>query len=128
MTGLLIATTNPGKIREIQGILNWIPITLLTLDQFPDVPEPDEPGETFAELVQPGDRAQRSSDQPLNLLRAAADFPGAGLALGPGIGRARQHPVLGGHPALAGVAEERRHAVFDAGCADDFGAAHLDKH
>src|SRR6266545_3321474 len=41
---LLIATTNPGKIREIQGILNWIDIELLTLDQFPGIPEPEETG------------------------------------------------------------------------------------
>jgi len=46
---LLIATTNPGKIREIQGILNWIDIELLTLDQFPGIPEPEETGATFAE-------------------------------------------------------------------------------
>jgi XTP/dITP diphosphohydrolase len=49
VTGLLIATTNAGKIREIQGILNWIPITLLTLDQFPGIPDPEETGKTFAE-------------------------------------------------------------------------------
>ena len=49
MTGLLVATTNPGKIREIQGVLNWIPITLLTLEQFPGIPEPQETGTTFAE-------------------------------------------------------------------------------
>jgi XTP/dITP diphosphohydrolase len=46
---LLIATTNPGKIREIEGILNWIPITLVTLADFPGLPEPEETGETFAE-------------------------------------------------------------------------------
>ena len=49
MTGLLLATTNPGKIREIEGILNWIPITLVTLERFPGLPEPEETGETFAE-------------------------------------------------------------------------------
>ena len=49
MTGLLIATTNPGKIREIEGILNWIPIKLVTLADFPGIPEPAETGETFAE-------------------------------------------------------------------------------
>lgn len=46
---LLIATTNPGKLREIKDILNWIPIELVTLELFPDVPEPEETGETFAE-------------------------------------------------------------------------------
>jgi XTP/dITP diphosphohydrolase len=46
---LLIATTNPGKLREIKDILNWIPIELVTLELFPEVPEPEETGETFAE-------------------------------------------------------------------------------
>ena len=46
---LLIATTNPGKLREIKDILNWIPIELVTLELFPEIPEPEETGETFAE-------------------------------------------------------------------------------
>ena len=47
MRTLLIATTNPGKIREIQGILDGVPIELATLDQFPGIPEPEETGLTF---------------------------------------------------------------------------------
>jgi XTP/dITP diphosphohydrolase len=46
---LLLATTNPGKIREIKGILSGVPVTLLTLDDFPAVAEPEETGRTFAE-------------------------------------------------------------------------------
>ena len=46
---LLIATTNPGKIREIRGILEGVSIELATLDQFPGIPEPEETGATFAE-------------------------------------------------------------------------------
>jgi XTP/dITP diphosphohydrolase len=46
---LLIATTNPGKLREIKDILNWIPIELVTLELFPELPEPEETGDTFAE-------------------------------------------------------------------------------
>ena len=48
-TALLIATTNPGKIREIRGILAGAPVELHWLDEFPDVPEPEETGKTFAE-------------------------------------------------------------------------------
>src|SRR5437773_695415 len=90
MTGLLIATTNPGKIREIQGILNWIPITLITLDQFPDVPEPDEPGETFAENARI--KALHYADR--TGLPAVADDSGLEIeALGnlPGVHSARWH-------------------------------------
>ena len=46
---LLIATTNPGKMKEIQGILDQIPLTLLSLADFPSIVEPEETGSTFAE-------------------------------------------------------------------------------
>ena len=45
---LLIATTNPGKVREIRLLLGGLAIRLLTLADLPPVPEPDETGETFA--------------------------------------------------------------------------------
>lgn len=46
---ILIATTNPGKIREIRSVLDGIPTTWLTLSDVPPVPEPLETGATFAE-------------------------------------------------------------------------------
>lgn len=46
---LLVATTNPGKVREIVGILGDLPIEILTLSKFPGTVEPEETGETFAE-------------------------------------------------------------------------------
>jgi XTP/dITP diphosphohydrolase len=49
VTKLLIATTNPGKIREIRGILAGAPAELHWLDEFPGIPEPEEAGTTFAE-------------------------------------------------------------------------------
>ena len=53
MTGgrrrLLIATTNPGKLREIAGVLSGMPLDLLSLADLPPVVEPDETGTTFAE-------------------------------------------------------------------------------
>ena len=42
--------------------------------------------------------------------------------------RARQHAVLGGHPALALAAQECRHAFFDAGRAQHARVAELDEH
>jgi XTP/dITP diphosphohydrolase len=45
---LVIATTNPGKIREITGILQGAPIDLRTLADFPAVAAPEETGATFA--------------------------------------------------------------------------------
>jgi XTP/dITP diphosphohydrolase len=49
MRSLLLATTNPGKIQEILGILHGVPTELVTLDRFPAIPEPEETGQTFAE-------------------------------------------------------------------------------
>ena len=46
---LLLATTNPGKIREIKGILLGAPVELVTLDSLPELDEPEETCQTFAE-------------------------------------------------------------------------------
>ena len=46
---LLVATTNPNKLREIRPLLAGLPIQLLTLADFPPVPEPEETGATFWE-------------------------------------------------------------------------------
>ena len=46
---LLVATTNPGKVREIRSILAGAPVDLVTLADVPAVPEPEETGCTFAE-------------------------------------------------------------------------------
>ena len=46
---LLVATTNPGKIREIRGIMAGVPVDIVTLAELPPIAEPDETGATFAE-------------------------------------------------------------------------------
>lgn len=46
---LLVATTNPGKLREIRGILAGAPVDLVALDSLPDIEPPEESGESFAE-------------------------------------------------------------------------------
>jgi XTP/dITP diphosphohydrolase len=46
---LLVATTNPNKLREIRPLVGDLPIELLTLADFPPVPEPHESGATFWE-------------------------------------------------------------------------------
>jgi XTP/dITP diphosphohydrolase len=45
---LLIATTNRGKLAEIRPLLADVPVTLVSLDAFPDLSEPAETGTTFA--------------------------------------------------------------------------------
>ena len=46
---LLVASTNPDKIREIRQILGALPVEVLTPDDVGAVPEPIETGTTFAE-------------------------------------------------------------------------------
>ena len=46
---LLIATTNPGKLKEIAAILAGVPVTLLTLNDREPIAEPEETGATFAD-------------------------------------------------------------------------------
>jgi len=49
MKPLLVATTNPGKLKEIAGILEGVPVSLLTLSDWKPIVEPAETGTTFEE-------------------------------------------------------------------------------
>lgn len=49
MTRLLVATTNEGKLREIEAILGGLPLELVRLSAFPHVGQPEESGATFGE-------------------------------------------------------------------------------
>ena len=44
---LLVATTNPHKVREIRSLLGDAPVELIALSDLRPVPEPEETGETF---------------------------------------------------------------------------------
>jgi XTP/dITP diphosphohydrolase len=46
---LLLATRNQGKIREMRSLLDLPGLTLLTFEDFPWWPEPEETGETLEE-------------------------------------------------------------------------------
>src|SRR5436190_8290218 len=47
MQRLLLATTNPGKIREIRDILGGVPFELVTLAGWPGLAPPEETERTF---------------------------------------------------------------------------------
>ncbi len=49
MMRLLVATTNRGKVREIETILAGLDVELVTLARWPQVPPPEETGSTFGE-------------------------------------------------------------------------------
>jgi XTP/dITP diphosphohydrolase len=46
---LLVATTNPGKLREIRQLLSAVPLRLVGLADLPAIEEPEETGTTFKE-------------------------------------------------------------------------------
>jgi XTP/dITP diphosphohydrolase len=49
MLTLLVATSNPAKVREILEMLRDLPLNVRTLSDFPGVKVPDETGTTFEE-------------------------------------------------------------------------------
>lgn len=49
MRTLLVATTNPGKLREIQQVMSGVAVRLASLADLPPIEEPDETGTTFEE-------------------------------------------------------------------------------
>jgi XTP/dITP diphosphohydrolase len=49
---LVIATTNPGKLREVRAVLAGVGVKLLSLSDFPAIDPPDEHGATFEEIAE----------------------------------------------------------------------------
>jgi len=96
MPRLVVATTNPGKIREIVDILDGTrgadgsPFELVGLDTFPPIAEPAETGATFAE----NSRLKALYYADATGLPAVADDSGieiAALDNAPGVHSARWH-------------------------------------
>lgn len=46
---ILVATKNDGKIKELRELLTGLPIQLRSLNEFENIPDAQETGETFAE-------------------------------------------------------------------------------
>ena len=87
---LLIATTNPGKLKEIAGILAGVPVTLLTLNDCGALAEPEENGATFADNA----RLKARYYAEATGLISVADDSGleiAALDNAPGVHSARWH-------------------------------------
>jgi XTP/dITP diphosphohydrolase len=87
---LLVATTNPGKLKEIAGILESVPVRLVTLKDCAPVPEPEETGATF------GDNARMKARYYANATGLVAVADDSGLEIdaldkAPGVHSARWH-------------------------------------
>jgi XTP/dITP diphosphohydrolase len=87
---LLIATTNPGKLKEIAAILAGAPVTLLTLNDCGPVAEPEEDGATFTDNA----RLKARHYAEATGITSVADDSGleiAALDNAPGVHSARWH-------------------------------------
>jgi len=88
---LLLATKNKGKLIEVQDALHGLPLTLETLVQYPDLPNPVEDGASFAA------NARLKSEHYLRLTGLATLADDSGIAVealdgAPGIHSARFAP------------------------------------
>lgn len=115
---IVLATDNPGKVKEIQALLSNLPITLIPQSTF-NVPTIEERGLSFVEnAILKARHAAKYSDMP-----AIADDSGLAVdALGgaPGIYSARyagpgaraEDNIKKLLMAISGLSEEDRHARF----------------
>jgi len=81
---LVVATRNPGKIREFRALLEGLGYEILSMDHYPSIPPAEEKGETFEENA-------------LEKARAAARFTGE-MALADDSGL--EVDALGGAPGV----------------------------
>ena len=62
---IVLATRNPGKLKEIRAVLADLPVRIAGLEEFTRVPEPEEHGLTFAD---------NARDKALYYARAAGQW------------------------------------------------------
>jgi len=116
---LLIATSNRGKLREVQALLADLPVRLASLAEFPEIAEPIEDGATFDENA----RKKALHYATLTGCLTMADDSGLevdALAGAPGVYSARYAGKRGDDAAnnakliaaLSGVPLEQRSARF----------------
>jgi XTP/dITP diphosphohydrolase len=81
---LVLATRNPGKVAEMQALLQGLPVTVLTVADFPDAPEVEEDAPTLE-----GNARKKAAALHVHTgLPALADDTGLEV------------PVLGGRPGV----------------------------
>lgn len=116
---LVVATRNAGKLREIRHLLDGAGIAVVGLDAFPEIPEIDEDGDSFAA------NAAKKAETVARLTGRLCLADDSGLtveALGgaPGVHSARYAGTQGDDAAnnarllreLDGIPERERRAAF----------------
>jgi XTP/dITP diphosphohydrolase len=116
---LLIATTNPGKVRELAELLAGVPLTLRSLLDLPGAPSVSEDGTTYLEnartkalaIARWSGRTALADDSGLEV-DALGGAPGIHSARYAGATQDSQANVTRLLQALAGVPEPERTARF----------------
>ncbi|ADI02796.1 MAG TPA: XTP/dITP diphosphatase [Syntrophothermus lipocalidus] len=116
---LVLATRNGKKLQELKQLLDGMGVEMLSLEQFPEVPEVEEDGETFAENAI---KKARTIAEVTGMVTLADDSGLEVDALGgsPGVHSARFAGEHGDDAAnnaklmdlMRGVPEEKRGARF----------------
>ncbi len=106
---LILATTNPHKLREIRRLLADVPVALASLADFPAINEPDETGRTFQEnaRLKALYYSERLADARSNALVVAED---SGLVV----------EALDGEPGVRSARFLRDDATYDERFAEIF--------
>lgn len=106
---LLVATSNPNKLREIRQLLAAVPVTLHSLAELPPVAEPEETGQTFQENAR-----LKATHYAQHLATTALPWAAAALTVAEDSGLAID--ALGGEPGVRSA----RYLRDDASYAERF--------
>lgn len=124
MTDLVLATKNPGKIEELKALLADMGVSVLSLRDFPDMPEIEETGDTFAENAEIKATTVARVTRKLTLaddsgleVDALGGRPGVLSSRFGGPGASDREKYLRILELLEGVPDEKRTARFRAAVA-----------
>jgi XTP/dITP diphosphohydrolase len=116
---LVLATHNKHKVEEMQALLATLPIQLLGNSDFPDAPEPEETGTTFAEnarikacaIAQATGHYALADDSGI-CVDALGGRPGVYSARWAGVGSGAKEWIAKTLSELDGVPDEQRTARY----------------
>ena len=102
---LLVATTNPNKLREIRGLLAGAPVTLHSLADLPPILEPEETGATFLENAR-----LKARYYAAHVARSSPDWASSALTVAEDSGL--EIDALGGEPGVRSARFLREDALY----------------
>ena len=121
MNDLILATKNPKKVEEIKALLADAPVRILSLLDFPEIPDTPETGTTFAENAEIKARAASKTTGKIALaddsgleVDALCGEPGVYSNRFAGPGASDRDKYMRILELLEGVPDEKRTARFKA--------------